>query len=81
MNVHLSMSLPGYQSFEEHTGVANADYVLEYFSKAKEIGLECTANITVTKRTIMSYLRPYRLPSSMELQKFFSTVFCLVDVV
>lgn len=31
MNVHLSMSLPGYQSFEEHTGVANADYVLEYF--------------------------------------------------
>ena len=50
MNVHLSMSLPGYQSFEEHTGVANADYVLEYFSKAKEIGLECTANITVTKK-------------------------------
>lgn len=40
MNVHLSMSLPGYLSFEEHTGVDNADYVLECFSKAKEIGLE-----------------------------------------
>lgn len=50
MNVHLSMSLPGYLSFEEHTGVDNADYVLECFSKAKEIGLECTANITVTKK-------------------------------
>lgn len=36
MNVHLSMSLPGYQSFEEHTGVANADYVLEYFRKPKK---------------------------------------------
>jgi hypothetical protein len=50
MNVHLSMSLPGYLSFEEHTGVDNADYVLECFSKAKEIGLECTANITVTRK-------------------------------
>ena len=28
MNVQLSMSLPGYLSFEEHTGVDNADYVL-----------------------------------------------------
>jgi len=37
--------------------------------------------LPLQKRTIMSYLRPYRLPSSMELQKFFSTVFCLVDVV
>ena len=50
MNVHLNMSLPGYQTFEEHTGVDNADYVLEFFSKAKEIGLDCTANITVTQK-------------------------------
>ncbi len=49
-NVHLSMSLPGYQTFEEHTGVDNADGVLEWFRKAKEIGLQTTVNVTVTKK-------------------------------
>ena len=49
-NVHLSMSLPGYETFEEHTGVDNADGVLGWFSKAKEIGLQTTLNVTVTKK-------------------------------
>ena len=49
-NVHLSMSLPGYETFEEHTGVDNADGVLDWFSKAKEIGLQTTLNVTVTKK-------------------------------
>lgn len=50
MNVHLSMSLPGYTTFEEHTGVDNADGVLHWFKVAKSIGLETTLNVTVTQK-------------------------------
>ena len=35
LNVHLSMSLPGYDTFEYHTGVDNADGVLHWFRMAK----------------------------------------------
>lgn len=49
-NVHLSMSLPGYGTFLEHTGVDNADGVLGWFEKAKALGLQTTVNITVTKK-------------------------------
>lgn len=48
LNVHLSMSLPGYSTFKELTGVDNADGVLRWFRKAKEIGLKTTVNVTVT---------------------------------
>lgn len=51
-NVHLSMSLPGYETFRTHTGVDNADGVLEWFTKAKKMGLETTVNVTVTKKNI-----------------------------
>ena len=50
MNVHLSMSLPGYETFQEHTGVDNAEGVLYWFRKAHEIGLQTTVNITVTRK-------------------------------
>lgn len=50
LNVHLSMSLPGYDTFAEHTGVDNADGVLHWFQVAKGIGLSTTVNITVTKK-------------------------------
>ncbi len=50
--VHLSMSLPGYSTFSEHTGVDNADGVLEWFRKAKEMGLMTTVNVTVTRKNI-----------------------------
>ena len=50
LNVHLSMSLPGYDTFAEHTGVDNADGVLHWFQVAKSIGLSTTVNITVTKK-------------------------------
>ena len=50
MNVHLSMSLPGYSTFQEHTGVDNADGVLYWFRKANEMGLSTTVNITVTRK-------------------------------
>lgn len=48
-NVHLSISLPGLQTFAKHTGVNNVDSVLNWFSYAKDLGLKTTANITVTK--------------------------------
>lgn len=48
-NVHLSMSLPGYETFEKHTGVNNADGVLRWFERAKAIGLDTTVNVTVTR--------------------------------
>lgn len=49
-DVHLSMSLPGYKTFQWHTGVDNADSVLRWFQKAKEKGVHTTAGITVTKK-------------------------------
>ena len=50
LNVHLSMSLPGYSTFEEHTGVDNADGVLHWFQVANRIGLKTTVNVTVTSK-------------------------------
>ena len=49
-NVHLSMSLPGYNTFKEHTGIDNADGVLGWFEKAKSLGMQTTVNITVTQK-------------------------------
>lgn len=47
-NVHLSMSLPGLDTFSRHTGVDNAAGVLHWLSQAKKMGLETTVNVTVT---------------------------------
>lgn len=47
-NVHLSMSLPGLQTFEQHTGVDNAEGVLHWFGEAKKMGIGTTVNVTVT---------------------------------
>ena len=49
-NVHLSMSLPGYETFEQHTGTNHADGVLQWFKKAKEYGITPTMNVTVTAK-------------------------------
>jgi len=51
-SIHLSMSLPGLASFEEHT--KNSDYtnILYWFSRAKEKGVTTTAGITVTQKNI-----------------------------
>ena len=49
LNVHLSMSLPGYETFKAHTGVDNADGVLHWFNVAREKGIKTTVNITVTQ--------------------------------
>lgn len=50
LNVHLSMSLPGYETFQDHTGVDNADGVLHWFQIAKSIGVRTTLNVTVTQK-------------------------------
>lgn len=47
--VHLSMSLPGIDTFAKHTGVDNAVGVLHWFGEAKKIGVNTTVNVTVTK--------------------------------
>ena len=49
LDVHLSMSLPGYNTFSTLTGHDGADNVLHWFERTKAIGLSTTANITVTK--------------------------------
>ena len=49
-NVHLSMSLPGFETFEEHTGVDNAEGVLRWFQIAHSLGMDTTLNVTVTKK-------------------------------
>ncbi len=52
LDVHLSMSLPGYTTFKDHTGVDNADGVLYWFEEAKKMGLLTTVNVTVTKKNL-----------------------------
>ncbi len=48
-NVQLSMSLPGLETFERHTGYGDAEKVLQTFLMAKALELKTIANITVTK--------------------------------
>lgn len=55
--VTLSMSLPGLSTYMEHTGFDTADHVLEYFGKAKELGVRTVANITVTTRNLFELRR------------------------
>ena len=47
--VHLSLSLPGINTFEKHTGVDNALGVLHWLKRTSQEGVQTTANITVTK--------------------------------
>jgi len=48
-HVHLSLSLPGINTFEKHTGVDNALGVLHWLKRASKEGVQTTANVTVTK--------------------------------
>lgn len=56
-HVHLSMSLPGIETFEDHTGVDNAKGVLHWFQEAKRMGLNTTVNITVTRKNYFELFR------------------------
>jgi radical SAM protein with 4Fe4S-binding SPASM domain len=50
--VHLSMSLPGLTTYNQHTQQGNPQHILNNFMKAKEKGVSSTVNITVTKKNI-----------------------------
>lgn len=60
-HVHLSMSLPGIETFAEHTGVDNVNGVLHWFQEAKRVGLNTTVNITVTKLNYYELFRTISL--------------------
>ncbi|MBL8025701.1 MAG: radical SAM protein [Fibrobacteres bacterium] len=53
--VQLSMSLPGLETFEKHTGFDGADNVLKMFSLAKAKGMKTVANITVSKLNLSEF--------------------------
>ncbi len=48
-NIHLSMSLPGLDTYFLHTAYGSPDKILELFNKASSFGVNTTVNITVTK--------------------------------
>lgn len=49
LDVHLSLSLPGLTTFPQHTGLDNAQHVLDWMKRAHDRGVTVTANVTVTK--------------------------------
>jgi radical SAM protein with 4Fe4S-binding SPASM domain len=50
--INLSMSLPGFTTFADHTQAGEARKVLEWFRKAHEMGVTTTVGITVTRRNL-----------------------------
>ncbi|MCP4219910.1 MAG: radical SAM protein [bacterium] len=52
LNINLSMSLPGLETFRRHTGRDNAASVLSWFEKARQMGVSTTVGITVTALNI-----------------------------
>jgi len=50
--LHLSMSLPGLESYSYHTRSGSPDTILENFRRAKKYGLQTTVNIAVTRKNI-----------------------------
>jgi radical SAM protein with 4Fe4S-binding SPASM domain len=47
-NVHLSLSLPGLHTFEQHTGHDNVTGIFHWLHRAREEEVKTTMNITVT---------------------------------
>ena len=50
--VALSMSLPGLNTFHEHTRAGRAKDILKWFGEAHNLGVRTTAGITVTKQNL-----------------------------
>ncbi len=61
-DVQLSISVPGIETFEKHTGINNIDKLLKCFTQAKELGIRTAANITVTKLNIHEVYENVSLP-------------------
>jgi radical SAM protein with 4Fe4S-binding SPASM domain len=52
LGVHLMFSLPGLETYQEHTGGAPPDRVLGLFEKAAALGSAATVGVTVTRRNL-----------------------------
>lgn len=50
--VSICISVPGIETFSEHTGVDNVEHVLSLFEKTQAKGIRATANIAVTKKNL-----------------------------
>lgn len=50
--VSICISIPGIETFTEHTGVDNVEHVLSLFEKTRSKGIQATANIAVTKKNL-----------------------------
>ncbi len=62
LNISLSISVPGLDTFKDHTGIDNIENVLEIFTKAKQLGIKTTANIAVTKKNLPELYQNIALP-------------------
>ena len=51
-NISICFSVPGIETFVEHTGIDNVEHVLSLFEKTKARGIQATANIAVTKKNL-----------------------------
>jgi radical SAM protein with 4Fe4S-binding SPASM domain len=52
LGVHLMFSLPGLETYQEHTGGGSPEPVLSLFEKAAALGAAATAGVTVTRRNL-----------------------------
>lgn len=50
--ISICISIPGIETFVEHTGIDNVEHVLSLFEKTKVRGIQATANIAVTKKNL-----------------------------
>ncbi len=50
--LHLSMSLPGLDTYREHTQGGSPENILHWFRQAHRAGLSTTVNVTVTRRNL-----------------------------
>lgn len=51
-NISICISIPGIETFVEHTGIDNVEHVLSLFERTKIRGITTTANIAVTKKNL-----------------------------
>lgn len=51
-NISICISVPGIETFSQHTGIDNVDNVLNLFKKTRLRGINTTANIAVTRKNL-----------------------------
>ena len=55
--ISICISVPGIETFVEHTGLYNVEHVLSLFEKTRARGIKATANIAVTKKNLPNCMR------------------------